>query len=228
MADGSELRVRALLDSQPWDSLTPALLHDGMRVAETAARLKRFAELLILWNQNVSNLISKNDEARIVERHLRESVEPAHWIRESRIERWIDFGSGAGLPAIPLALAGVGGAWTLVESRRPKTLFLRRILPEIGVEGVTVVQARLESLVAEGNLRGAYDGFTSRATIALGPTLMLAAELIAPGGVAFLWKGSRREEEMRRDPRWTDFWELDGLMGVSDGRTVVARFTRKS
>ena len=37
-------------------------------------------------------------------RHLLESVEPAHWLKECGATRWLDFGSGAGLPAIPLAL----------------------------------------------------------------------------------------------------------------------------
>lgn len=191
-------------------------------------RLKDYAKLLIEWNRGVSNLISRNDEQRIVERHVAESVEAAAWLKTSPARRWLDFGSGAGLPAIPLAIVGVGPRWTLVESRRMKTLFVRKAVEALGLDDIEVVVARLEYLVSETERLGAYDGFTSRATLALGPTLVLAAQFVAPGGTAFLWKGSQREKEMAADPRWQDFWELDGLIGIGNGQTVVVRFKRKT
>ena len=55
----------------------------------------------------------------------------------------VDFGSGGGFPALPLALAGVGERWTLVESRRNKTLFLRRAIQELGAGQVDVLTGRL-------------------------------------------------------------------------------------
>ena len=189
--------------------------------------LKTYARLLVEWNRGVSNLISRNDEQRIVERHIAESIEPAAWLKASPATRWLDFGSGAGLPAIPLLIAGVGPNWTLVESRRMKTLFVRKASESLELTNIEVVVARLEYLVTETARLGAYDGFTSRATLALGPTLVLAARFIAPGGTAFLWKGSQREKEMVDDPRWQEFWVFDGLLGIGNGQAVVARFTRK-
>jgi 16S rRNA (guanine527-N7)-methyltransferase len=220
--------VGKLIDRQPWDSLIPHLLKAGVSAETTMERLKAYAKLLIEWNRGVSNLISRNDEQRIVERHIAESVEPAAWLKASPATRWLDFGSGAGLPAIPLSIAGVGPRWTLVESRRMKTLFVRNAVDKLVLDGIEVVVARLENMVEEAERLRAYDGFTSRATLALGPTLDLAARFIAPGGTAFLWKGSKREHEMTADPRWQANWEFDGLLGIGVGQTVVARFTRKS
>ena len=194
----------------------------------TIERLKAYAKLLIEWNRGVSNLISRNDEQRIVERHIAESIEPAAWLKASPATRWLDFGSGAGLPAIPLVIAGVGSSWTLVESRRMKTLFMRKATETLGLKNIEIVVARLEYMVTETERLGAYDGFASRATLALGPTLVLAAKFIAPGGTAFLWKGSQREKEMADDQRWQEFWEFDGLLGIGNGQAVVARFTRKA
>ena len=184
--------------------------------------------MLIDWNRRVSNLISRNDEERIVERHIAESVEPAAWLKASPATRWLDFGSGGGLPAIPLALVGVGPRWTLVESRRMKTLFLRKTVETLELQDINVVASRLETMANEVGRDDTFDGFTSRATIALAPTLMLAARFVAPGGVAFLWKGSKRESEMKADLRWQDCWELDGLLGIGEGQTAVARFTRRA
>jgi len=200
--------VAALIRSQPWDSLIPHLLKAQVEPEATLERLRSYARLLLEWNRNVSNLISRHDEARFLERHIAESIEPAAWLLSSGAARWLDFGSGGGLPAIPLAIAGVGKQWTLVESRRTKTLFLRRVVEQLGLSNVHVVLSRLEDLVAEGKLDGSFDAFTSRATLALAPTLALAGRVVAPGGAALLWKGSRREAEMREDRRWQTAWEL--------------------
>jgi 16S rRNA (guanine527-N7)-methyltransferase len=217
-----------LLKRQPWDSLIPHLLKAAMDPDAAIARLQRYAKVLIEWNRKVSNIISRNDEERIVQRHIAESIEPAAWLRESGAARWLDFGSGAGLPAIPLMIAGVGERWTLVESRRVKTLFLTKAIETLELSGVEIVQARLEVLVEAADRRGAYQGFTSRATQTLGPTLALAEDLVAPEGRAFLWKGTQREQEMASDPGWQRAWELDGLLGIGAGQTAVARFTRKA
>jgi 16S rRNA (guanine527-N7)-methyltransferase len=205
----------------------PHLLKAGVESGPALEKLKRYAQLTLEWNRSVSNVVSRHDEPRFVERHISESVEPAAWLKAGGGARWIDFGSGAGLPAIPLAIAGVGSEWTLVESRRMKTLFMRKAKQELGLEQLEIVLSRLESMREESARMSRYDGFTSRATLALGPTLELAAAFVKPGGKAFLWKGSQREAEMKADERWRETWELDGLLGIGNGQTVIVRFTRK-
>ena len=195
----SSAPVSDVLDAQDWDSIRPLLRAAGADEEQSIALLRRYATLLVEWNRTVSNLMSSNDEPRLVDRHLRESLEPARWIVESDLSRWIDFGSGAGFPAIPLAIAGAGRQWTLVEARRPKTLFVRKILQTLSLRGINVIHSRLEEVVRAGDHHAAFDGFTSRATMPLAPTLLMAAQLVRDRGEAFLWKGSRREEELKAD-----------------------------
>lgn len=146
---------------------------------------------------------------------------------QSVAARWIDLGSGAGLPAIPLAIAGVGEQWTLVESRRQKTLFMRKIIQELELKNIRVVHSRLEDMVATGDHRAAFDAFTSRATMRLGPTLGMAAQLIHAGGLAYLWKGGQREAEMKHDSSWRESWEFSEPMVIGNGQSEVAKFIRK-
>jgi len=171
--------------------------------------------------------VSHNDEARIVERHLIESVGPAALLKQSGCQRWVDFGSGAGLPAIPLILAGVGGRWTLVESRRTKTLFIRKALQELALSNIEVINDRLENVVGDSSRQGAFDGFMSRATLKLGPTLVLAAKVVATGGQAFLWKGSAFEAEVKEDATWGAAWEFVSTEPVGSGPNVVVVMRRK-
>ena len=219
--------VSRLVDRQDFHVLIPHLLRVGVLADAALPSLKQFTTLLLQWNRMASNLISQSDESRVVSRHLVESLAPAHWLKDAAKARWVDFGSGGGFPAIPLSLVGVGTSWTLVESRRTKTLFLRRVAQELKLPNISIATSRLEDFVLEDQNRGAYDGFTSRATLTLGPTLMLAADLVVPGGEAFLWKGSRFVVEASEEQSWQENWEHTGLLGVGEGHTRVARFKRR-
>ena len=84
------------LARQPWDLLRPLLEGVSDDPAKTIERLRHYARLLFDWNRGVSNLVSHNDEPRLVERHLFESLAPARFLKESGCQRFVDFGSGAG------------------------------------------------------------------------------------------------------------------------------------
>jgi 16S rRNA (guanine527-N7)-methyltransferase len=216
-----------LIARQPWAALAPHLSKAGVADPDaTIARLKAYARALLDWNRGISNLISRHDERRLVERHLAEVLEPAHWLKAGDGDHWLDFGSGAGFPGLPLAIAGVGTRWSLVESRRNKALFLQKIIQDLGLRDVEVIHDRLENVVEGAGLGGRIDCFTSRATATLAPTLSLARALVKPAGHAFLWKGSARERELREGGEWTRYWELDDLLEVGSGAIAVCRFRR--
>jgi len=225
-----------LLQFDDWSALVPMLERVGADPTTVVPRLAQFIASVLSWNRSVSNLISRSDELRLVSRHVAESIEPAALLRDSGCRRWIDLGSGAGFPALPLALAGVGADWLLVESRRPKVLFLRRMIKELGLARVQVVHARLEDLVRcvpdelprEVEQAGGmpFDGFTSRATMTLGPTLDLAAQCVRPDGHAFLWKGSGRGDEKLAHPTWNVEWTEDGETPLETSPVVMCNFKR--
>jgi len=224
----------ALIQRDEWAAIARLLEPLGGDPLAVLPRLAEYAARVLAWNRSVSNLISRADEARLVSRHIAESLEPAAWIAGSRTGRALDFGSGAGLPAVPLAIAGVCTEWVLVESRRPKILFLRKTLGDMGLETIDPVHGRLEDVVDTG-LDDAYshlklfelDVFTSRATVALEPTLQLAADIVRPGGLAYLWKGSRRQEELAGCDCDAMGWVPAGELALTGGDVAVMRFERK-
>ena len=222
--NASPAAIERVLAPQDWKSLAPLFPSSTATVEEVVSRLQRHCGALLAWNRRVSNLISKNDEARIVARHVSESLAPARWMAELGIDEWLDFGSGAGFPALPLAIAGIGKRWTLVESRRPKILFLRKVLSEIETDAkIEVVGARLESVSSDSYQVGA---FTARATEGLSTTLAIASTFVRIGGSAFLWKGSRWTEEIENDRSWSSWWRLIERRAIADSPISVARFER--
>lgn len=228
----------------PWSSLFALIPGAEADRSRTIERLRHFASELLKWNRGVSNLISHDDEPRLVERHIAESLAGSMIINRLGCKELVDFGSGGGFPALPLAIAGIGSKWTLVESRRNKTLFLRRAVQELGLSNVEVITGRLEVLVEGGSDADAdastgpgasspsslrCDGFTSRATNRLGPTLALAAKILVPGGHAVLWKGSGVTEELAAAALEIEaHWEPPQVHKLGEGPNSIAVFQRRA
>jgi 16S rRNA (guanine527-N7)-methyltransferase len=159
---------------------------------ETTEKLDSFINLVITWNRAI-NLISTGDERTIRQRHLDDSLALLPFLPED-FDRAIDLGSGAGFPAIPLALA-TGRHFDLVESDRRKAAFLNEAGRVTGAP-VTVHTQRIEQakLVPAPLV-------TARALAPLPQLLIWATPLLAPGGVCVFPKGRSAEEELTRASR---------------------------
>ena len=218
------------LARQPWESLRALIPGAASEQDRVLARLRGFALELLTWNRGISNLISHADEPRLVERHIAESLAGAPFLRELACEHIVDFGSGGGFPAIPLAIAGIGARWTLVESRRNKTLFLRRVVERLELRGIVVTIGRLEVLVESEEAESLQcDCLTSRATMKAAPTLELAARIVRPGGTAVLWKGSGLESELAEaGTGWREDWTAPNTRPIAAGPNSIAIFERRA
>jgi 16S rRNA (guanine527-N7)-methyltransferase len=96
------------------------------------ARLTLYKQLLLQWTARV-NLIGP--EARQnVDEHIAEAVEAADILKpEGEV---MDFGSGGGLPAIPMAIVSPGARFHLVEADRKKWAFLKHVVRECSLRAV--------------------------------------------------------------------------------------------
>jgi 16S rRNA (guanine527-N7)-methyltransferase len=106
---------------------------------ETEKRLDTFVDALLLW-QKTMNLVASSTLARLWTRHIADSLQLIPLAPRARI--WVDLGSGAGFPGMPVAcaLADMPGAKVhLVESNAKKAAFLREAVRITGVHGPGVV-----------------------------------------------------------------------------------------
>lgn len=105
----------------------------------------------------------------------------------------VDVGSGAGLPAIPVAIAS-GVHVTMVEATVKKARFLESMLTEFGVSG-RVVAERAEIAARNNELRDQFSCATARA-VSRAPTVAeLLLPFLKPGGVALLQRGAMEPNE---------------------------------
>lgn len=109
--------------------------------------------------------------------------------------RWIDVGTGGGLPGLPLAIVAPATHWTLVESVRKKADAVRQVAADLGLENVTVVAERAETLARDREHRETYDGAISRALARLDVAAELSRGFVRSGGLVAAVKGPAWSEE---------------------------------
>ena len=165
----------------------------GLALADSqVATLERYLDLLEKWNR-VYNLTAIRERSRMVTHHLLDSLAVLPHVRGPRV---LDVGSGAGLPGIPLAVAGPALHVTLLESNHKKSAFLTQAVAELQLANVQVVMERVESWQPEAR----FDTIVSRAFAELGEFASLAGRLLAPQGVLAAMKGVHPFEEIAKVP----------------------------
>ncbi len=90
-----------------------------------------------------------------------------------------DFGSGAGLPGIPLRILWQDGCYDLVEAREKRALFMRTALARMGLPRTQVTQGRVENFMAKAR---PADLLISRAFMPWDKLLGLMQGKLAPEG----------------------------------------------
>lgn len=106
-------------------------------------RLALYRSELLKWTAKV-NLIGPEAKANLDE-HIDEAVAAAEILKPAG--NVLDFGSGGGLPAIPMAIVSPDAKFHLVEADQKKWAFLKHVVRECGLN-CQVYGDRLRSLLA--------------------------------------------------------------------------------
>lgn len=170
-------------------------------------RLLDYLALLVKWNQ-AYNLTAVRDPSEMISRHLLDSLSVMPYIEG---ERWLDVGSGGGMPGVPMAIANPEKRWVLLDSNGKKTRFLTQVKMTLSLSNVTVEQRRVEDYRPDQ----AFDGIISRAFSNLSDFCDWTRHL---GDNRTLWlamKGPHPDEELKQLP--ADFQlQREHLLTVPD------------
>jgi 16S rRNA (guanine527-N7)-methyltransferase len=162
---------------------TAAAFGRSLTNAELEA-LGSYLELVATWNAKL-DLTAARETERLIEVMICDAFVLASTDVIAADSRCLDVGSGAGAPALPLALLRSDLKLTLVEPLRKRVAFLRTALGGLGlVNRVTVLERKLDP-TAPGLPDAPYDVALSRATFA--PEVWLPAGLtLAPRNFVLL------------------------------------------
>ncbi len=174
--------------------LNDGLVLYGIRPDDSVlSRFDDYTTIVRDWSTRM-NLVSLRDCERFVEYHLLDSLKTAVCVDYTSMRRILDFGSGAGLPGIPLAIVYPHLQVTLLDSRLKRSVFLEHAVSSLPVENTAVARNRIEEL--PHSFDHSFDCVITRATTGLSEFLHLAHRFLSPNGILVSIKGDDISAEL--------------------------------
>lgn len=163
-----------------------------LRPNEVEKLLAYFARLLAK-NEHLNLISAKQDLKTRVAVHLLDSLSP---LLEKGLDLQLsalDFGSGGGLPAVPLSIARPGWSYTLTEATGKKVKFLTEVKDGLSLENISLVNRYLTPDNREAEY---FDLITVRAVGGLDKLAAVAGPRLKSGGRFIAFKGPQAEAEL--------------------------------
>ncbi|KTA80974.1 16S rRNA (guanine(527)-N(7))-methyltransferase RsmG [Aeromonas salmonicida] len=173
--------------------LNGLLMQAGIVITDTQkTQLVQLVELLHKWNK-AYNLTSVRDPDAMLVKHILDSLVVSPHLHG---ERFIDVGTGPGLPGLPLAIINPDKQFVLLDSLGKRINFIRQVIQELGLANVTPVKSRVEEYQPDVG----FDCVLSRAFASLEDMLSWCHHLPSEQGSFLALKGQYPEQELAQLP----------------------------
>lgn len=167
-------------------------------------QLVGYVEMLNKWNK-AYNLTSVREPSDMLVKHILDSIVVSPHLQG---QRFIDVGTGPGLPGIPLAIMNPEMDFTLLDSLGKRIRFIKQVLHELKIENVTPVQSRVEEFQPQDK----FDGVLSRAFASMLDMLEWCHHLPKTQTGRFMaLKGQLPQDEIEQLPEWCSVTDIKAL-----------------
>lgn len=162
----------------------------GIEITEAQAeKYLRLYEFLVEYNENV-NLTAITEFSDVIIKHFVDSVLPFTMIDVKEGASFIDVGTGAGFPSIPLLIYRNDLKGTLLEALNKRCVYLEKACELVGVKA-TIVHGRAEDYAKEK--RGCFDIATARAVASMPVLSEYCMPYVKKGGMFVALKSVNEE-----------------------------------
>lgn len=168
------------------------ILKQELNIELNEEKLKKFEEyerFFISKNSQI-NLISKNDEKLLFEKHIFDSLAINKFLKPKDGETILDIGTGGGFPSVPIAILYDNLNVYAIDSIRKKIKVIEEIKTELKLDNLHPICDRVE------NLNQKFDYVTTRAVASLDKILKYAIPRLKLNGKFIAFKSQKIDEEM--------------------------------
>ena len=156
---------------------------------------KRYHKELLYWNEKI-NLISRQDENNILEKHFIHSLSILKYVDIPAKSRCLDIGTGGGFPGLPLKIARPDLYMFLSDSIKKKITTTEMFSKHTGLRNIKCIWGRTEDLSNDKNYIKHFDIIFSRAVARIVKLIDWSFPLIKDGGRFIFLKGGNLDEEI--------------------------------
>ncbi len=138
-----------------------------------------------------------------------------------------DIGSGAGFPALPLAIVRDDLKITAIDSTKKKTDFIEYAAKSLGLANIKTVNDRAEIMGHKPEYREKFDAATARAVTRMNALCELCIPLVKIGGIFAAMKSRETESELPEAERAIQLLGgniiSDNKYTLTDGTEILER-----
>lgn len=153
--------------------------------------LFEYKRILLEWNEKM-NLTAIVEDKEFILKHFTDSLSIVPCLKGTGSV--IDVGTGAGFPGIPLKIACPELDVVLLDSLEKRVGFLKTVIGELGLKGISAVHMRAEDAGRSSKFRESFDAATARAVASMPVLLEYCLPLVRVGGIFTAMKGSSTDE----------------------------------
>jgi 16S rRNA (guanine527-N7)-methyltransferase len=171
-------------------------LENGLDISDSQWQLlEKWAALLLEVNQKV-NLISRKETEFLWEKQILPCLALLIFRKFSLDVDVCDFGTGGGLPGMPLAIVRPDLQLTLLDSRHKKIEVVQQMIESLKLSNAQAVLGRGEELGKQLPWRQRFSLLTARAVAPLIDLVRWTADLRKAESVLHIYKGGEIKEEV--------------------------------
>lgn len=161
-----------------------------------------YAQIFLEKNSRL-NLISKNDEKFLFEKHIFDSLSINLFLKPKKGQTLLDIGTGGGFPSVPVSILYEKLEVYALDSIRKKIKAIEEINSELMLPNLHPICDRAE------NIRQKFDFITTRAVAPVDMILKYAIPLLNDDGYFIAYKSKRAMDELKDAQKTIEHFKLE-------------------
>lgn len=154
-----------------------------------------FYQLLIQENEKY-NLTGITDRTDVYLKHFLDSILIYKLPFEFENKRFIDIGTGAGFPALPLKIMNPSSHITCLDALNKRIGFIKMVCEAVGIQNIELIHGRAEDFGQDVKYRAQYDFAVSRAVAELRLLLEFVMPFVKTNGYFLAYKSLKSKTEL--------------------------------